>query len=315
MFKSLKASYQNLTGRKKAWYLGSFALAAMAGVSLLTYHYWHKSQLQAQEVSALAEAEDQDGDEDSDEAEAEAAKPKALVIEKAAAPAVPEARPGFYGVVHQAFENMQATVKEIATAEQDNERLRLENANLRLKIEAFQFGCHAKDAAETTAKISQKLAQDTGSKVGRTLANISYRPPTHLLRPQLYTLAVTYFKAQEDEKAAVLFSMLTGFSDSETYKTPKNYLMMAVAWYRLDNFELASSSLEKVITAPEDTANMEILQLKAQARLWKGLVAERLGKHGESQASLKELIDHHPHSMEAAWVNSKEAKRAVASDE
>ncbi|MEK6580303.1 MAG: hypothetical protein AABZ55_13845, partial [Bdellovibrionota bacterium] len=58
----------------------------------------------------------------------------------------------------------------------------------------------------------------------------------------------------------------------------------------------------------------ENVQYQAQARLWKALTASRVAKHKDAQEWLKDLVDHHPHSMEAGWVNSKEAIRAAASE-
>jgi tetratricopeptide (TPR) repeat protein len=202
-------------------------------------------------------------------------------------------------------------VDMIRHAEVENERLTLENANLRLRTEGLQFDCQARDMANHTRDEELKLNEETGARVGRTLASIAYRPPVHLLPPQLYTLGMSYFKAGEDEKAAVIFTFLTGMDENDTYKSPKNYLLTGVAWYKLDNFELADKYFAKVLESRESPDN---LPFHAQARLWRGLSAERMNRHSRAQAWLQELVDHHPHSMEAAWVNAKEAKRVPSSE-
>jgi tetratricopeptide (TPR) repeat protein len=206
-----------------------------------------------------------------------------------------------------AWNSTEDKMAEIRTALEENERLRYENANLRLKLETSEFDCHEKEAASDTQKISAKLTSEAGSSVARTLASITYKPPTNLLPNQLYTLGVTYFKAHEDEKAAVIFSFLTGMEDNTAYQTPRNYLMAGVAWYRVDNFEMADFYLDKALQQPENDNN---LQFQAQARLWKGLVAQHQGKEKDAQHWLRELVDHHPHSQEAEWVNGEHREPA-----
>ena len=70
--------------------------------------------------------------------------------------------------------------------------------------------------------------------------------------------------------------------------------------YRLDNLELADQFFDRVLKLP---AVPEHEQFKAQARLWRGLAAQRSGKRGPAQSSLRDLIDHHPRSIEASWIN------------
>ncbi|MCM2323642.1 MAG: hypothetical protein NDJ90_10320 [Oligoflexia bacterium] len=229
--------------------------------------------------------------------------------------AVAEAPPsGFFGrtwaTYRGAWDSVQKTVDRLRKADQQNERLRLENANLRLKLEARQFDCHAADAERATREYEVRLDRETGSRMGRTLASIGYKAPLHLLPGQLYALAASYFKAREDEKAAVLMTFLTGLEDDDTYKTPKSYLMAGIAWYRLDNFVVADNYFDKVL---EKADTLESKQLQSQVRLWKGLTAARLGRHDRSQRWLRDVLDQDPHSTEAAWVNSvKEVKRVPA---
>jgi hypothetical protein len=82
---------------------------------------------------------------------------------------------------------------------------------------------------------------------------------------------------------------------------------------------LADHYFDLALKAPaEQTEN---LKYQAQARLWKGILAQRGGKPTETQYWLHDLLDHHPQSTEAAWVNEpkaegsheQEAKRATAS--
>ena len=228
-------------------------------------------------------------------------KPKVVAKASTEAESAPKKPQGLVETYVAAWNSTEDKVSEVQRALDENERLRYENANLRLKLETAQFDCHEKEAVSQTKKIGAKIADEAGSRVARTLAGISYKPPGTLLPNQLYTLGVTYFKAREDEKAAVILSFLTNLEDNSFYQTSRNYLMAGVAWYRVDNFEMADVYFEKILKEPDQEAN---LQYQAQARLWKGLVAQHMGKEKDAQHWLRELVDHHPHSMEATWVNA-----------
>jgi tetratricopeptide (TPR) repeat protein len=208
-----------------------------------------------------------------------------------------------------AYNSAEDKVSEIQRALDENERLRYENANLRVKLETAQFSCLENQTLENTQKAGAQASAQGGSRVARTLANIPYKVPETLLPGQLYTLGITYFKAHEDEKAAVIFSFLTGMEDNTVFQNARNYLMTGVAWYRVDNFEKADQYFDKTLKEADVEAN---LPFQAQARLWKSLIAKHQGKESETQYWLKDLVDHHPHSEEAAWVNSTEAKREPA---
>lgn len=162
-----------------------------------------------------------------------------------------------------------------------------------------------------TQKKEITLSRETGSRVGRTLASLGYRMPRELIPSQLYTLGVSYLKAREDEKAAVIFTWLTGMEGNTTYQTAKNLLTTGVLWYRLENYRLADEYFDQVLKKPEKS---EVLQFQAEARLWKALVAKQNHKDLKAQFWLKDLLSHHPHSREASWINPIEVPRGPASN-
>jgi hypothetical protein len=207
----------------------------------------------------------------------------------------------------QAWLSIQAKVDDLRKAEEERSKLRLENANLKLNLEALQFDCHAKKGKNSTQTHGLKLKNETGTPAGKIRASLNYTIPQELLPSQLYVLGVTYFKSREDEKAAAIFTHLTGLDEGDTYRKPKDLLMTGVAWYRLENFKLADQYFDDVLKSPE---TKESIQYQAQARLWKALVAKRFNKELKSQFWLKELVDHHPHSPEAKWVNSSGEEHA-----
>ncbi|MEO5969052.1 MAG: hypothetical protein ABIQ95_03925 [Bdellovibrionia bacterium] len=211
----------------------------------------------------------------------------------------------YYADLTRAFENLQIRMNRIRHSTEENEKLRLENMNLKLNLENARYDCNAKAAKENTKEFELKLSRETGAKVGRSLSGINYQAPPQLFPSQLYTLAMAYIVAREDEKAVVLLTLLTGQEGNSIYKTAKNLLMTGVAWYRIENFTLADYYFEEVLKQPESDIS---IQSQAQARLWKALVAEKLQKRFKSQYWLKELVNHHPNSMESKWINIVEKK-------
>ncbi len=210
-----------------------------------------------------------------------------------------------------AWARVQQKADELRHAYEENEKLQLENAHLKLTLEALRFDNLVQKGEKSTEKYEMKLSEETGAKVGRTLAGIKYKLPLQLLPSQLYSLGEAYLQANEDEKAAVIFTSLTGLEENEVYRTAKNFLITGIAWYRIDNFVLANAYFDEVLKAPE---RPDTIQYQAQARLWNALVARRLHKEIKTQFWLKELVDHHPHSIEARWVNTREVQNATASE-
>jgi tetratricopeptide (TPR) repeat protein len=219
-------------------------------------------------------------------------------------------RPGVSGKVVDAFESIHSKVVDIQVMTADNHRLRLENMNLRRWAETLRFECAQDDAIRKTGDFSKALSYQTGSDVGRILASIPYRPPPHLLPAQLYTLGVSYFRAREYEKSAVIFTYLTGGVEHDAFQKPQNFLLTGITWYELDNYRLAKNFLDRVLEFP---ATQENLPYHAQARLWQALVAKQMGQNLESQIWLRELIDHHPRSLETQWINATESDRLPSS--
>jgi tetratricopeptide (TPR) repeat protein len=218
---------------------------------------------------------------------------------------------GFFSRVFARYEaaidSTGAKLREIRSEDEENHKLRLENANLRLRVESLQFDCRAREAAQETRNIELRLSEETWAMAGRSMETILYQVPTHLLPQQLYTLAVSYFKNAEYEKSAKIMTLLTGMDDSDAFKSPKNYLMTGVLWYRLDNYLLADKYFDKVLQFSDAVENVPF---KAQARLWRALVSERTDHHEKAQSWLLQLVDHHPLSTEASWVNAKEVTGA-----
>lgn len=201
--------------------------------------------------------------------------------------------------------SVQDKIDSLKKADEENEKLRKENAHLRLVLESEHYEKYAEKAQKETQAFQWKLSKDTGSKTGRTIASIGYKIPQDLLPAQLYSLGLSYFKMREDEKAAVIFTFLTGLEGDDSFKTAANHLLTGIAWYRIENFELADYYFDQVLRSAETKSSR---RYHGQAKLWKGLVSERTGKHGKAQYWLRDVLDHDPHSIEAHWVNRSAGK-------
>lgn len=219
--------------------------------------------------------------------------------------------------INQFWEGLVGKARALERLHYENERLTLENANLRRWAMASKFACQEQHSKTKTRETSSALLKQTGTPVGRALASLDYRPPMHLLPGQLYTLGVSYFNGRDDEKAAVIFSYLTEMEDQPQFKSPSVLLIAGVSWYRLQNLKMANRFFDRALQAPETESSLRYL---ARARLWKAVVAHRLGSTKESQKWMRNLVVNHPHSTEAGWVNrrtrshrSKNVERKISS--
>lgn len=214
---------------------------------------------------------------------------------------------GPFADIINSWRSMQRKVDFLANAYRQRTELEIENANLKLQVQTAKLACRAQDALEHTQKISEKLRDEAGSASARLKNNIHFEIPKELLAPQLYTVAVTYLKAKEYGKAAVILSHLVSLEGNSTFKNPRDLLLTGMAWYHAENYRLADLYFEETLNKYGKTGDLKRL---AQARLWRALAAQKQNKMTKAQFWLRELVEYHPRSREAHWVNrhTKEAK-------
>ncbi len=178
-------------------------------------------------------------------------------------------------------------------------------AQLRLRLEAGRFEQEVSKARELTEAYASQVDKKAGTRVGRTLASIAYKPPTHLLPRQLHALAVSQFEAGEYEKSAVIFTMLSEMSKEPMYQTHAHRLLTGINWYRLKNWDMAGTYFDRILSDAGGAEHPSEQDLKhfAQARLWKAVVAQQRGQKKAAQKWMAELVEHHPRSPEARWIN------------
>jgi len=200
-----------------------------------------------------------------------------------------------------AISSVNDKVQTIKHADEENRKLKLENAYLRVMVESQNYNCRTEDAKKKTETVGKKMATTAGSKAARSLASIRYQFPENLLPEQLHALGVSYFKVKDDEKAAVIMNFLTEMDDDKSFKTASNYLMAGIAFYRLDNFKNAKAYFEKIGNLTETDA--ETMKAKRQASYWKALVADRMKDSRTAQRLIPESPEKNPNTNEARRVN------------
>jgi len=191
-------------------------------------------------------------------------------------------------------------LEELQSADQRAANLELENSQLKVKLTEREFECKTESATKRAQDLTVRLNKETGDKTGRTVATVDFTIPSNWSPEQIHVLALTYFAGGEFEKSAVLMKHLMDLPDVEALKNPKNYLVTGISMYHIDNFNAADQYLDEVLRIKESQDQLKYL---AQARLWKALVASRLNKKLKEQYWLRELLDYHPQSKEARWIN------------
>jgi len=215
-----------------------------------------------------------------------------------------------FGAYADAWQSVQDKVHELQRAEEENRSLRLEKAHLRVMVESQKYGCRVDESKKHAQKVGAKLNAETGTKVARTLASVSYQMPENLLPEQLHALGVGYFKSKDYEKAAVIFTFLTEMEGDASYRTADNFLMTGVAWYHLENYKLSDTYFDRVL---QELPSKENAQARVQAKVWHALAANRQKNFGQAQKWLKETLENHPQTQEARWIDPQEGDRQPAS--
>ncbi|MCM0605657.1 MAG: hypothetical protein KA715_06165 [Xanthomonadaceae bacterium] len=214
-----------------------------------------------------------------------------------------KSRGGVVTAQTQAVLGITEKVEKLRKIDELNERLSLENQKLRSLIEETRFECQKKAAEKEYVAHTQELKKETGTPIGRKIASIGYEIPKHLLPSQIYVLGMDYLDRHDDEKAAVIFHYLTHLEHNSDYKNANAFLLSGAAWYRVQNYVWAQESFDQAIKLAEQAHNEKA---RAQGRLWRALASQKMNQKEKAQAELKGLIEHHPHSKEAKWINPEE---------
>lgn len=200
----------------------------------------------------------------------------------------------------RSWKDLHHHLVELKGIDEQNHRLRLENENLRRWGEEVQFRCASDAARKSSKENASSIKAEAGNELARVLSGIQYTPPSHLLPKQLFVLGLAYFDQKDYEKSAVIMSYLTGLTRYPEFKTARGYLIAGISWYHLEHLRLSEDYFQKAISLPTEAAGATE---KAQAKLWSALLAKKDASNVRSQKWLKELIDQHPFSKEAKWVN------------
>jgi tetratricopeptide (TPR) repeat protein len=197
------------------------------------------------------------------------------------------------------FHEAITRLKDLERADRENQELRhrldeLEKQYDRAEVEALEKTLHAQTDLKTKIQKEQ-----TGSEIGQSLMQLKYEPPTHLMPHQLYALAVGYIRKNENQQAAAILTRLVDLKEDRSYKRPEVYMLTGVAWFRLENWKLAEIFIQKAIDGSSDR-----MQVHRQAKVWRALLLQKIGREKEAQRVMVDLIAKSPHSSEAKWINS-----------
>ena len=241
------------------------------------------------------------------------------------------------GGIMQAWRRFSVHLDEILRAQRSVQ-------TLQAQVQALETQQAAKVFADRAGQVQLQLPQaqaarliQTGSPVGITGKDFptSQHPLTHtdlldeqddrqsgkvnterpVLLPvgvkdytpaQLLTLALSYLQAHAYEKAATLLTHLLTEPAFEAYRQPRNYLLMGLAWYHLENFKLADTAFSEALRLSEDAPSVSALG--AEAKLWRALVASRLRKNMQAQFWLSEIADQAPRSRSMTLINPTRAE-------
>jgi len=184
----------------------------------------------------------------------------------------------------------------------NNELLRQENQKLRIDFENLRFQEKKAWAQKQTQKNKALLLTQTGSGGASTPSAVTYEPSLDLIPNDLFSLGIYSFQHREDEKAAVSFTKVLKTSEDSRFQEGRYSMLVAVAWYRVQNYTLAASYLDQVLKM-ECSASCH-----AQAMVWKALIAKKTNQESKSQFWLHALLENYPHALETAWVNLQNRK-------
>lgn len=208
----------------------------------------------------------------------------------------------FFNKLNINMKTFQVKVEQLNGFFLENERLKLENYKMKSALNIMSYNYQMKMGKKLTQDYKVKLNIETGSPIGISLKSLEYRPPANLLASQLYELGLDYFNRRDHERTAVIFSILTtDFVEDERYSSPQNELIAGVAWYRLENKNVANYYFDRILKRSRDPA---ISSIQNQARIWKAILAKKSKQELKSQYWLNEALESAPHSEEVKWVNS-----------
>lgn len=206
------------------------------------------------------------------------------------------------GSAKMIWQGFQEKLQTMRALNEENQSLRKQNAHLRVELESQKFLLSQEAQQRDFHHVADKLQKEVGSILGHLPASLPELAHVNFNSTQELVLGMTYFKAGDYERATAVLGRLHWEVPDSFEKGIKLSLVKAVSWYQVGNYFLADRALEETLHVSQPTPAM--LPYLAQARLWKALVAHRLKKKIKVQYWLQELIDHHPHSQEAQWINA-----------
>ena len=213
---------------------------------------------------------------------------------------------GVVGTYQKHFFGFVSRLQGLANLERENEELQSRLAELDRKTTLEATATAERDLASLNEHLESKLKDETGSAEARIPQSVTYELPEHLNHPQLYSLALGYFRKQEFEKSAVIFTALLEFEDDHVYLKPENFLMDGISWFRLKEYNRANKA---VLEAEKKSAKND--PVHRQALIWHALIEKTLGHEKIAQVTLLNFLGQYPHSEEGRLINGERKPASV----
>ncbi len=205
---------------------------------------------------------------------------------------------GIVGTYRKHYHHFFDQLNKLSVADSREQDLVRELASVQQSFELEKAKNTENEVRKETKKIAETLKVEAGSPVARVPDGIEYNVPNQILPHQLQVLGMEYFRSQEYEKSAVIFTQLTKFDEDTSFQKPDNYLIAAISWYKLKHFENATEYLK--LTQKHSKPGSVLFR---QSLLWQSIVEKSRGNKGESQKALARLISNYPQSEEVDLIN------------
>ncbi|MBC7396156.1 MAG: hypothetical protein H7333_01835 [Bdellovibrionales bacterium] len=215
---------------------------------------------------------------------------------------------GVIGTYKRHFSFFAGGMHKLSVLEQENEELQNRVAELEKKTTLNETAQVERNLASLNERLELKLKEDTGSNAARIPQGMTYEVPEHLTHQQLYTLGLGYFRKQEYEKSALIFTYLLNLQDDKVFERAENYLISGISWFHLKDYNRASK-----LVAEAQKHSLKANPIHREAILWQAMVEKALGKEKLAQSTLLSFVGQYPHSEEGQMINgSRKPAHAVA---
>lgn len=171
------------------------------------------------------------------------------------------------------WQNLQSKSGQILTAEIRYEELEKAHAELREEHYELEHRYLSLLAEVESKRQGEERLKNTGSKDGRTPAEINYQVPADMDAEARNLLAYQHVKAGRFPQAAKTFDSFLWAPEGAAFQTAKNFYEAGVAWYQVRNYKKAKSCFQAVL---QHADAVERTEFERRVDLWMRVLDQRL---------------------------------------